>query len=75
MMSDNSLKQVRYCDWDILRGMLYDVFGWYMENLSEIDRLSDLEVEEHDAFVMHCLKRGFKSYQHEYEDVKRGDEL
>ena len=74
-MVENSLKQVRYCDWDILRGMLYDVFGWYMENLSEIDRLADLEVEEHDTFVMHCLKRGFKSYQHEYEDVKRGDEL
>lgn len=72
---ENSLKQVRYCDWDVMRGMLYDVFGWYMQNLSKIERLSDLEVDEHDQFVINCLKRGLQSYEDQYEGVKRGDEL
>ena len=74
-MTENSLKQVKYCDWDVMRGMLYDVFGWYMQNLTEIGRLANFEADSEDEFIRHCLERGLKSYQDQYEGVKRGDEL
>ena len=72
---ENSLKQVRYCDWDVMRGMLYDVFGWYMQHLSDIERLADFENESPDEFVRHCLDHGLETYQERYYNVKRGDEL
>ena len=72
---ENSLKQVRYCDWDVMRGMLYDVFGWYMQNISTIERFAEYENMTPDEFIRQCLSRGMTSYYGQYEGVKSGDEL
>lgn len=72
---ENSLKQVRYCDWDVMRGMLYDVFGWYMQNLSKIEELSQYENMTSDVFIIECLNHGLETFQERYENVTRGDRI
>lgn len=72
---ENTLAQVKYCDWDCLRGALYDIFGWYMQNLSKIERLADFENESPDVFMISCLNHGLETFRERYENVTRGDRI
>lgn len=71
----NTLGMVRYADWDCLRGALYDIFGWYMKHLQQIERLADFEEATPDVFMVSLLDHGLEIYQERYDNIKRGDEL
>ena len=75
MTPENTLAQVRYCDWDVMRGALYDVFGWYMQHLYQIEELSQYENMTPDVFVIECLNHGLETYRDRYENVTRGDRI
>lgn len=73
--SSNSLGQVRYKDWDELRGVIYNTFGWYMKHLSEILELADYQSMTPDDFIRVCLNTGLETFKERYENVTRGDRL
>ena len=75
MTPENTLAQVKYYDWSDMRGALYDVFGWYMQHLYQIEELSQYENMTPDVFVIACLNRGLEIYQERYKNVTRGDRL
>ena len=75
MTPENTLAQVKYSDWDVMRGSLYDVFGWYMHHLYQIEELSQYEGMTPDVFVIACLNHGLETFQERYENVTRGDRL
>ena len=75
MIPENSLAEVRYHDWDVLRGTIYDVFGWYMQHLYQIEELSQYENMTPDVFVIECLNHGLETFRERYENVTRGDRI
>ena len=75
MTPENTLAQVKYCDWDVMRGALYDVFGWYMQHLYQIEELSQYESMTPDVFLIACLDYGLNKRQELYENVTRGDRI
>lgn len=73
-MSGNSLSTVRYYDYDTMRAVLYDLFGWYMENVSLITETAEKLNVSIDELFQDWRRRRIK----EMEDItsaKRGDEL
>ena len=74
-MSENTLGQVRYKDWDELRGTVYNTFGWYMKHLSEILVLADYQGMTPDDLVREFLNEGLRIFKERYENVTRGDRL
>jgi len=74
-MSENTLGQVRYTDWDGLRLTIYDLIGWYMANLQKLERLSDYEGLTMETFVIECLNHGLETFDERYENCTRGDRL
>lgn len=71
----NTLGMVRYADWNCLRGALYDMFGWYMQHLYQIEELSQYESMTPDVFVIECLNHGLETFRERYENVTRGDRI
>ena len=71
---ENSLSGVRYYDYDVLRAVLYDTFGWYMENVSLITETADKMNVSIDKLFQQWRKR----LEKEMEDMtaaKRGDRI
>ena len=71
---ENSLSGVRYYDYDVLRAVLYDSFGWYMEHISLITETADKMNVSIDELFQQWRKR----LEKEMEDMtaaKRGDRI
>ena len=75
MEKSNSLGQVRYKDWDELRGTVYNTFGWYMKHLGEILEIAEYECMTPDDLVREFLNEGLRVYKERYENVTRGDKI
>lgn len=73
-MSGNSLSMVRYYDYDTMRAVLYDLFGWYMENVSLITETAEkLNVSIDELFQ--DWRRRIVNEMEDITSAKRGDEL
>ena len=75
MPEECKLSEVRYKEWDELRGALYNVFAWYMHHQKEILELAHYEGQTPDRFIIGCLDHGMETYQERYENVTRGDRI
>lgn len=74
MSEGNSLSGVRYYDYDTLRAVLYDTFGWYMENVSMITETA----EKMNVSIDELFQQWRRRMEKEMEDLtsaKRGDML
>lgn len=72
---ENTLSKVRYVDWDALRGLLYDEFGWYMENIHTIQRTADILDITPDVLMQRIRKKAIENMENVVSNIKRGDEL
>ena len=71
---ENSLSGVRYYDYDMLRAVLYDTFGWYMENVSLITETA----EKMNVSIDELFQDWRRRMTNEMEDItsaKRGDRI
>lgn len=73
-MSGNSLSTVRYYDYDTMRAVLYDLFGWYMENVSLITETAEKMNVSIDELFQSWRRRIVKEME-DLTSAKRGDEI
>ena len=73
-MSGNSLSAVRYYDYDTMRAVLYDTFGWYMEHVSLITETAEKMNVSIDELFQDWRRRTVKEME-DLTSAKRGDEL
>ena len=71
---ENSLSGVRYYDYDVLRAVLYDTFGWYMENVSLITETAEkMNVSIDELFQQ--WRSGLEKEMVDMTAAKRGDRI
>lgn len=74
MIEGNSLSTVRYYDYDTMRAVLYDTFGWYMENVSLITETAEKMNVSIDELFQSWRRRMVREME-DLTSAKRGDKL